>query len=68
MRVAAGSANAMDLAAARSIAQLVCSVDMALERPSYPAVKVADIGKARVNRVWKAHLLAETGRRNQAPE
>jgi hypothetical protein len=33
MREAAGPANAMDLAAARSIAQLVCRVDIGSNNP-----------------------------------
>lgn len=56
MRVAAGSA-----CAARSIAQMVCRVDIALV-PSCSTVKVADQGKARVNRTPKAQLLADCGR------
>jgi len=47
MRVGAGPA----LPAARPIAQMVCRVDMALERPASPTVKVANFGKARVNRM-----------------
>jgi len=47
MRVAAGSAAA----AARSIAQMVCGVDMALKLPSSPTVKVANFGKVHVNRM-----------------
>ena len=60
MRAAAGSA-----CAARSIAQMVCRVDIALV-PSSSTVKVAELGKVRVNRTLKAQLLADSGRRNQA--
>lgn len=60
MRAAAGSA-----CAARSIAQMVCRVDIAL-LPSSSTVKVTDQGKVRVNRTLKAPLLADSGRRNQA--
>ncbi len=55
MRAAAGSA-----CAARSIAQMLCRVDIALV-PSSSTVKVADQGKVRVNRTLKAQLLADCG-------
>jgi len=42
------------LGAVRSIAQMVCRVDIASNRPSSPAVRVAGFGKARVNRRWNA--------------
>lgn len=35
MGVAAGSADAMDLAAARSIVQLVCSIDIGENNPRF---------------------------------
>jgi hypothetical protein len=57
MRVAAGSA-----CAARSIAQMVCRVDIAFE-PSSSTVKVAEPGKVCVNR---KRFLAEISGRRQA--
>ena len=62
MRAAVGPAFA-----ARSIAQIVCRVDIALE-PSSSTAKVADQGKVRVNRTLKAQLLAEGAIKNQARE
>jgi protein-S-isoprenylcysteine O-methyltransferase Ste14 len=60
MRVAAGSA-----CAARSIAQIVWRVDIALE-PSSSTVKVADQGKVRVNRKLNAPLFTDSSPSNQA--
>ena len=62
MREAAGSA----VVAARSIAQMVCRVDIAFETLILFDVRVAEPGKVRVNRVSDVVLLAETARGNQA--
>jgi hypothetical protein len=62
MRVAAGAA----WEAARSIAQFGKRVDMALKIPSYSTAMVAKLGKARVNRMQDALLLAERDPMNQA--
>jgi hypothetical protein len=64
MRVAAGSA-AM---AARPIAQISWRVVMALTSPSFSAVKIAEQGKVRVNRLVGAPLLAEGDASNQAKD
>lgn len=61
MRVAAGSAFA-----ARPIAQILRRVVIALTSPSPLAVKLAELGKVRVNRSRDATLLAETAGENQA--
>ena len=64
MRVAADPA----WEAARSIAQDWWRVDMAFKIPSSSAAMVANLGKARVNRMWYRLLLAERGRPNQAEQ
>jgi hypothetical protein len=63
MRVAAGSAKE----AARPIAQPSWRVVMALKTLIASTVMVAGFGKARVNRIQNAPLLAERDRPNQAP-
>ena len=60
MREPNGKPTGRALMAPRSIAQMVCSVDMALERPSCPTVKLAGFGKTRVNRLQEAR--ASTGK------
>jgi hypothetical protein len=62
MRVAAGSARE----AARPIAQMSRRVVMALKTLIASTVMVTGFGKARVNRIQDALLLAERGRPNQA--
>ncbi len=64
MRVAAGSARE----AARPIAQMSRRVVMALKTLIASTVMVTDFGKARVNRIRDAPLLAERGWLNQAAE
>jgi len=50
--------------AVRSIAQMVCRVDIASNRPSSPAVRVAGFGKARVNRRWNGPASSGKSLRN----
>lgn len=64
MRVAAGPA----WEAARPIAQISWRVDIGSETLIASTVMVTDSGKARVNRIWDAPLLAERCWRNQAPD